>query len=160
MFCCCSDDEEIDIYCPNCGKKGHHVDFSITGDESQCQCPKYEAFMKYPNRKFSRKYFFFFSNRCIIRNISLPGTISNPLILLENSFEGFGLLRLGWRAPAAMYECTARRRARHATISVLAAAKTTSESLVVLSAAIHVVAWLLAVIVCGGATFFFCSRLG
>lgn len=54
------DYEEFDIYCPNCGKKGHHVDFSITGEEPQCQCAKYEAFVKYPNRKFNVNVFFFF----------------------------------------------------------------------------------------------------
>eukprot|EP01038_Epipyxis_sp_PR26KG_P005193 gene5193-7227_t len=33
-----------DLYCPNCGKKGHHVDLVFT---SVCQRPKYEALSKY-----------------------------------------------------------------------------------------------------------------
>lgn len=73
--------EDFDIYCPNCGKKGHHVDFSITVEEPQCQCPKYEAFLKYPNRKFNVNVFFFF-----IVTVSLSEPFSICIYIKPNDF--------------------------------------------------------------------------
>jgi hypothetical protein len=63
-FCCvCSD-----VYCPNCGNEGHHIDFPQLCrpvgkkqkggkiSSSECYEPKYEAFVKFPHRKFFRVF--------------------------------------------------------------------------------------------------------
>ena len=52
-----------DVYCPNCGEKGHHIDYPAfdpnaggggSGSASYgtcCKAPKYEAFVKFPKCK-------------------------------------------------------------------------------------------------------------
>ena len=39
-----------DVYCPNCGEKGHHIDYSSldANGTAYCKAPKYEAFVKFP----------------------------------------------------------------------------------------------------------------
>jgi hypothetical protein len=43
-FTSTSQDENKIIFCPNCGEKGHHLDYSL---HDQCQAPKYEAYLKF-----------------------------------------------------------------------------------------------------------------
>jgi DNA-directed RNA polymerase subunit RPC12/RpoP len=44
--------EDRQIYCPNCGEAGHHVDF-IRADEYQlCVAPRHEAYMKFNQCEF------------------------------------------------------------------------------------------------------------
>ena len=47
----------VEIYCPNCGEEGHHVDYTPHLHDrwsrvTLCIAPKCEAFFKFPQRKF------------------------------------------------------------------------------------------------------------
>jgi hypothetical protein len=50
-------DSLCNVYCPNCGEKGHHIDYQAFGrksldyDRYDCIIPKYEAFLRYPQCK-------------------------------------------------------------------------------------------------------------
>jgi len=40
----------LDVYCPNCGERGHHLDYAaLCCDSPLCQAPKYDAFAKFPS---------------------------------------------------------------------------------------------------------------
>lgn len=44
----------LDLYCPNCGLKGHHIDHPFQDQRNNVHCcvvPKHDAFAKYPRCK-------------------------------------------------------------------------------------------------------------
>lgn len=49
----------FNVYCPNCGEKGHHNDYRPFGRKPlsyvqyDCIIPKHDAFLRYPQRKYS-----------------------------------------------------------------------------------------------------------
>ena len=36
------------VYCPNCGLKGHHVDYYMKKGKAVCRPPRYDAYLKLP----------------------------------------------------------------------------------------------------------------
>ena len=43
----------VDIYCPNCGERGHHLDYCLSEEDATCSYPRIEAFVKYPTREYN-----------------------------------------------------------------------------------------------------------